>query len=814
MTTKLIHKLSYLKTSTDMIKSALQEKGAIIDENTTLRQLPQLINELHPQEAKEFVLKAHEAKENEKVFIQKTFDKAGTHPHLMGSMKGYHIYSEGSIGFKRGDVLITTHLDTPGTDVRWNSYVFNKEDKTLTPQMRTTENAICGNFLSHPDNEDLLTTYSFNTSLPYYPKNSISYPTSDSNAYTSFSIEHLIWTPSGLYLAQVGVDNKNEADLMRLVYDSTTNTYSYTHLYRLMFTTTNTYHIAPGGIGAGHSFGAQGRYIYYLNESDDTIKRLDINTLSLPVSGASLLMFGNNYLILRQDETPAQEGESVVSHLYFIKAEPLDASPDSASEPFFKNPSAFSYQLIHTQLGQNVPQRPLTIHPDGFCSPLVSQKDYFIKPLKESITDMTDFIYRFGAEAEDLPFQNGVFVSDDIFLALFTDRTLAPRVCEREPLSHRFKPQNVIMTHLGTFLNEYGKAFFAVGGVLKQGVISDNKVVLSDKDTIPDLPAIFLKNGTLACSYNGYLFATTCLNAYQKILTINGMSAILDEDFVSDLYNNRLIYVADDATFTPMTIQNASFNNSSSLAVCYQGQYLAFDFQGQTGTDIKGSVYTLTPDTATQTVNATYLAEVNGSFSNTTFSTAQYVKGGDMLISKNGFIYAFYQDESNAFHFVEKELPPFVKEKMGTTTIYSLQTFYDGSVALQLSDCRTILFTPYFDKKTGLLSLKDGTTVSIYNPHNPKLGQNYKLFSPFKEYEFAMANDYSNYTYVDYMQQADEVYQIGETPILPKPAIHYPYKAEKADPTLFDSGTITAYATGQTKTDDNMTPLCEVVYKR
>lgn len=764
MTTKLIQKLNYLKTSADMIKEALQEKGALLQKDTPFRAFAQKINELAIENKGEFILTDQVYPAGNKVFVHKHHDALPTtNGHLMGSIRGVFKEPQGRIGFKRGNKLTTTDKDKDFT--RWNTYLYNETDKTFTPDKDETEVTLLGNILPHPTYENMLSTAFFSSADLTQPDVMISYP-SENTSFTSFKRDNLLWTGTGGYLVQSYQEGVQKADILRLCYDNITKSFSYEGFATLTPPYTGSvYRHAPAALDSGNAFGLGGKYIYYIERFTDELSSFDISSLNLPATG-DLILFGKNYLILRADS-----GNTAT--FYFIKAVPHDLSSALLTEGFFANPTAYDYELMHTETATDTPKEPFTLHQNGFCSPDIAQKDYFIRPLTPYAQTIADFEYSFMPQTEaDRTYQTGIFFNEELFFAFTDNIDFIPRICVKDPQTHRFIPENPALAARCYYLNEFGSATVRQNDFTSHALYQENQLVLqSTKALSHGACPLFFKNGTANGLFEANtLFYDNLTEAQTSFSIKGGMRHKVDEDFISNLYNNRLIYLSDTGTLTSFTCSNHTFNSQSAVTFKYQDTYQIFDFQNQTGTDIEGQCYTLTPNFTNNTFSVEQTGVVKGTFTATSFQMAQPVHGQNVLIDKQGFFGIYSGADDGILRFVYQPFPTAVQNLINGEIIYYIQTFYDGSCALQLYRTqKTILFTPVWDELSGTCHLKEGSFVEIYDSYaDNNISKGYFIFSPFKEY-MILANSYGTIAFVDYKCAPVETYLVQQDPLTPVP---------------------------------------------
>ena len=732
MTTKLIKKLTYLKDTTHQIKEALKQKGASIDEKTPLRQLVQEIDSLKTGKNTKFALAAGPLNAGEKHFIIKHFDSL---PHkngsLTGSFNGYFGNINVSALFCYNNHLI---VSTASGSNNWRSFSIDDENKIFTPEFKKTESQIKDVIFQNPVHKNVIGGFYFKEedSDPY-PTGVLSYPAGGANS--TFNSTQMLWDSSGTYL--INVANKTTAvDVIKLIQNEDMSL-SY-ELVQTIDTSalegnSRTHSFSPADNAVPNSFCLFGRYIYTIDPSTNGLSVQDINQASLPVQGV-ILLYGKNYLVLKSDDS------SKNPTITFLKATPLDASLQEKG--FFENPSNYQFEVIHQATYQNVPTKPLSHARGGYFSSILNVKDYFIRPLKESISFIQDFDFCFEREATLSSDVEGLFYDTETFLSK-GGKSDTDCMClyQKNPTTHLFEKETAA-SHLRTlFLSEYGGGLFNSSSNAREYYFKDGTL---DTSTSTSLGGSFscdsyMKNGAAfgyVHSGNKYYFKMF-RNDTQSIGVNDYFCNFVNDDMIGNLYNNALYKLENTGQISTYKAKDVSFKTLYSFAIEKEGVLFGI-YSEKRGTDIDGQMYRLTLDEASKTFTGELVSPIKCTMEQSYWSLARKVKTKPILISTRGVCYGFYQGaEDGILRFVEKPYPTEILTHTQSTSVSHIQTFYDGSAAFQLANGKTLHFFLDFNEQTGTPFLKEGTTVDVFEPIT-LAGETLNIFfSPFKRYQFA-----------------------------------------------------------------------------
>ena len=732
MTTKLIKKLTYLKDTTHQIKEALKQKGASIDETMPLRQLVQEINSLKTGKNTKHTLASGPLEAGEKRFIVNHFNtlehKKGS---LTGAFNGYFSNIGVSALFCYNNHLIVTSASGSNN---WRSFSIDEENKIFTPEFKKTESQIKDTLFQNPVRKNVLGGFYFKEEeTEVYPTGIISYPSGGANS--SFNRTQMVWDSSGTYL--INVANKTSGvDVLKLI-ENIDGSFAY-ELVQTIDTSalegnTRTHSFAPADNHTPNSFCLFGRYIYTIDPATNALHFQDINQAPLPVQGV-VLLYGKNYLVLKSDDT------SKNPTITFLKATKIDAS--GQDQAFFENISNYEFEVIHQDSYQNVPTKPLSHAYGGYFSSINNVKDYFIRPLKESISSIEDFDFCFEREAGLSSDAEGLFYDAETFI-LKGGKSDTDCMClyQKNPTTNLFEKENAAF-HLRTyFLSEYGGGTFNSTSYAREYYFKDGKLDTSTSNTGGNyyIYESYMKNGFVfgyVYSGNKYYFKTFRTEG-QTISVHDYFCNFVSDELICNLNNNALYKIENSGYFSTYKAKDCSFNSLYSFAIEKEGKIYAIH-QNQRGVDVTGQLYQLTLDKATKTFTAELVSPIKCTMQQSSLGLARKVKTKPILLSTKGYCYGFYSGaEDGVLRFVEKPLPTEVLTYTEGTSISYIQTFYDGSVALQLANGKTLHLFLDFDEQTGTPCLQQGTTLDVFEPVMLADEKLTIFFSPFKRYQFS-----------------------------------------------------------------------------
>ena len=732
MTTKLIKKLTYLKDTTHQIKEALKQKGAIIDEKTPLRQLVQEINSLKTGKNTKSALAPSPLKTGEKRFIVKHFDSL---PHkngsLTGSFNGYFANNSTSALFCYDNHLIAT---TSSGSNNWRSFEIDEENKIFTPKFKKTESQVKDVILQNPVHKKVIGGFYFKAEdNDAYPTGVISYPAGGVNS--TFNRTQMVWDSSGTYL--INVANKTTGvDVIKLVQNEDMS-FSYELVQTIDTSTlegnTRTHSYAPADNAVPNSFCLFGRYIYTIDATTNALSFLDINQIALPVQGI-VLLYGKNYLILKSDDT------SKNPTITFLKANAIDTS--AQEKAFFENPSNYQFEVLHQASYQNVPTKPLYHTGGGYFSPISNVKDYFIRPLKESISSIQDFDFCFERETGLSADAEGLFYDAETFLSKGgTSDTDSMALYHKNPTTHLFEKEKAPF-HLRTlFLSEHGSGTFNTTSYAREYHFKDGTLDTSSYTSGGNYFSYesYMKNGTVfgyVYSGNKYYFKMFRKEA-QTISVHDYFCNFASDDLIGNLNNDDLYKIEDNGSFSTYKAKGTSFKTLYSFAIEKEGTLFAIH-QSTKGVDVNGQLYRLTLDAATKTFTAEPVSPIKCSLEQSYWGLARKVKTKPILISTRGYCYGFYQGaEDGILRFVEKPFPAEILVHTQASSVSFIQTFYDGAVAFHLANGKTLHCFLDWNEQTGTPCLKTGTQLDVFEPNSIGGEKLNTFFSPFKRYQFS-----------------------------------------------------------------------------
>ncbi len=741
MTTKLIKKLTYLKDTTRQINEALKQKGALIDEKMPFRQVVQEIEKLKTNKDTKFALSPSHKNTGERSFIIHHFDKAlkDKNGSLTGSFNGYFSTLGASGMLLIGDYLIFTN--TSGSN-NWRTYLIDKQEKIFTPYQQKTESLVKDQIIPNPVQKNVIGGFYFKkTDLEGYPTGTLSYPANGVNS--SFNKASMVWDSSGTYLINLA-QKSTGVDVLKLVPQADEG-FAYELVTSIdtasLLGNDRVHSFAPADNNTPNSFCLFGRYIYQINPQTGELSFQDMDQASLPTNGV-ILLYGKNYLVLKSEDT------STNPTITFLKATPIDETLAGEEAGFFQNPSNYTFEIMHQADYQNVPTKALVHANGGYFSPINNVKDYFIKPLNENPTSLQDFAFCFERETSLSDDVTGLFYDEETFISKGGSSDLdCPALYQKNPTTHLFEKEDAPM-HLRTlFLSEYGGGAFNTTGNTKEYFFKDGQLDTKTNTNGSNYfhYELFLKNG----AFMGYVSSGNTIygkmfRASTQTLYLNDYCCnIVNDEMISNLNADHLYKIEDTGSFTTYTAEGVSFKSSNAFVIEKEGLLFAIH-PTKKGVDVDGSLYQLTLHPETKTFTSLYVAPIKCTLEKSYWHVGRKLKTAPVLITPWGYCYGFYSGaEDGILRFVEKELPDEIYAYKEESPISYIQTFYDGSVALQLLNGKTLHFFLEWNEQTGTPSLKEGTTLDVFEPLEMN-GENLNIiFSPLKRYQFVYSNNIS-----------------------------------------------------------------------
>lgn len=741
MTTKLIKKLSYLKETTDQIRENLSKKGASITPTMTLRQVANEIDNLKTNEnnATKHLSCVSNQKEK-KAFLVPHFKAGASHLPLLGSFEAtISMYGTANVTF--------CHKDTFAIHQTNNSFmVYQQTDNQTFKPLYTGSTSLVSEGFSNPTDDDCLTTCYYKTTDTFIPTGSLTYPSGGSGS--SFYRSYLLWDASGTYL--INTQNRTTGiDILKLnkaedgTYHYTlANTFDTSTLERVGYN----FHYAPSALTCPNTFCLSGRYIFQIDPETNALTYQDMQAVSLPVAlEDGIIFYGANFFITR-------DSSSTSATFTFIKATPIDEALAETEAGFWQNPSNYTYEILHQEEGVNLPTTPLHVDKWGYASSNKASKDHYIRPLKHKIEGMADFDYCLCNHAGTPIY--GVFFDLDVFISQNMASDDAPILWQKNASTNRFEAEERLCTLKGGhYFSEYGYGVFYNGSSTREYHFENSQLSPTTFSHYQGWTAeFFFKNGSTQATYSSSTLNIKMFKTNGASLSVNPYRDIqINDSLISHLRDNKITRVEDDGSFTTFTAKGVTYGSSHHFVVEIAGQLIAICSTGYPSNDSENGceTYLITLDEATKTFTSTPNGICRLSLSSTYWNFARKIHNTDCYILKNGNILAPYQGSPDGvLHLMECKLPQEVLDKMGNDSTQYVQTFYDGSVALALySSKKTLLFFPAWDNQTGTLLLKEGTLVQEFDPIDLGEYKGYRLFSPFKRYQFS---SYSNFYYIGY----------------------------------------------------------------
>ncbi len=750
MTTKLIQKLSYLKETTDQIRENLLKKGVTITPDMTLRQVAMAIDTLKTTADTSFYLSSVTAQKGKKAFLVPHFKAGISHVPLLGSFHST-IATNGTAN------ATFCHKDTFAIHQTNNSFLVYQQTKAGTfNAIHTASTSLPSEGFSNPVDDDCLTTCYYKTTDSFAPTGSLSYPSG--GAGSSFYRSYMLWDASGSYLINTQKRSSTGIDILKLN-KAEDGTYSYT-----LVNTFNTsafdrigynFYYAPSAITCPNTFCLSGRYIFCIEPETNTLTYQDMGAISLPITlNDGIIFYGANFFVTRNSTNTS-------ATFTFVKATPIDTALAKTEAGFYQNPSNYTYDILHQEEATNLPTTPLHVNKWGYASSNKASKDHYIRPLKHQIEGMADFDYCLcNPTATPL---YGVFFNENTFISQYTSSADTPLFWHKNASTNRFEAEECLCPLKGgLYFSEYGYGVFYNGSSTKEYHFENSQLSPTTFSHYQGWTAeFFFKNGSTQATYSSSALNIKMFKANGANLSVTPYRDLqINDELISNLKDNKIIRVEDDGTFTTFTAKGITYGSSYHFVVEIAGQLIAICSTGNSSNDatVGCEAYLVTLDEDTKTFTSTPNGRCKVSFKSTYWNFARKIHNTDFYILKNGNIIAPYRGESDGIlHLTEFDLPQEMLDQMGTDSTQYVQTFYDGSVALALySSKKTLHFFPAWDTQTGTLSIKEGTSVQAFDPITLGSYQAYRLFSPFKRYQFSHIYDFYHIGYSPFEDTLDE----------------------------------------------------------
>lgn len=758
MTTKLNKKLNYAIESKNLITTALQKKGAQIDDKTPFREVSSIIDNLQTQSPNKDFLSSYTFNQGDKVMIQKNQKNLPLQKgSFTGNLVGDFIIHVSNFGCCYQDIIYLGFYNST-----FFAYRFDRETQTIYPLRKRTTSVKSSvgkrnpihqnlgvNYILSPENEDVFSA--------------LSYPSGGN--FSNFATQYAFFDSKGDYLIQYNQSN-GLFDILKLIFNEETNTYSYTLITSQ--TLASSHNIAEfsrtsGDINTSHTFALGGKTIFKINPNTHELSSFNILDVITDIENPDILLFGQNYLVLVNGLTSARK-------VYFIKATPIDETLALNDEGFYDNPTNYTYTLLHEEATPNLPNEALCWNQNNIYSPINPQLNYYIHVKKERIDDMSDFNYEFGSVSGDIIY--GFYMDENTFISYALKESgstkVNPQMCllyKRENPQHPFDALETTF-QMGCFcLNENGAGVFNSSNTAFMGKLKENNPELIKATGVGDLsPAtLFLKNSALSCSvYAKKLSYQMCPDVSEEISIRYGISAVIDEEFLSNTYSGNVYYFPNTGTAIPLTFQDTITSHTSSFIFKYKQEYYFFDFLNTTGSNIQGTVRKATFDIENKKIILGEVQNAFASFNPISDDLIFKVKHQDLWITTT-CLFGLIKDENNNFHFIQISFPSELVQAFNGETPAYIQTFYDGTCGFLFEEGRTLIAHIEWDGFSNRASLKEGTSIQTISSDFVPEGTFYTYLSPFKVYKsiFNSQEDIIHCTYANPNQMEKYEYHLA-----------------------------------------------------
>lgn len=730
MTTKLNQKLNYAIESKNLITTALQKKGAKIDDKTPFRQFSQAIESLKTSSPNKDVLSSYTFQPGDKVMIQKNQKNLPVqNGSFTANLVGDFITHVANFGCCYQDIIYLGFYNST-----FFTYRFDRETQTIYPlRQRTTKikssvgerNPIHQNlglnYVLNPENKDVFSA--------------LSYPSGGN--FSSFDLSYSFFDSKGDYLIQYNASN-GLFDVLKLIFNEEENTYSYQLIAKQTLASSHNiaeFARASGDIHTSHTFALGGKTIFKINPNTNELSSFNILDIITDINNPDILLFGQNYLVLVSGSTYSRK-------VHFIKATPIDETLALNDEGFYDNPTNYTYTLLHEEATPNLKNEALCWNPNNIYSPINPHLNYYIHVAKEKIDDMADFSYEFGSTTGDIIY--GFYMDENTFISYaFKENAstrVSPKICQ---LYKRTTPKQPFSTLEPTFnkacffLNENGSGVFnssdtafmhKLKGNTPQEITSTGVGVLS--------PAtLFLKNGGISASvYAKKISYQMCPHVSSEISIRYGLSAVIDEEFVSNTYSGYVYYFPNTGSAIQLTFKEAISAQMSSFIFKYKNEYYFFDFLNTTGSNISGTVQKATFDIENKKIILGEAQTALASFNQISDDLIFKVKHQDLWITTT-CLFGLTQEENKTFHFKQIAFPTELVQAFNGKTPTYIQTFYDGTCGFLFEEGRTLIAHIEWDGFSNTASLKEGSSIQTISSNFVPYGTFYTYLSPFKVYK-------------------------------------------------------------------------------
>lgn len=750
MTTKLIKKLSYLKDTTDQIRENLLKKGAPITSDMTLRQVAKEIANLKTTADTSLHLSHVTPQKGKKAFLVPHFKAGSSHLPLLGSFHST-IAANGTAN------TTFCHQNTFAIHQTNNSFLVYQQTEEGTFRTATLgSTSLLSEGFSNPVDDHCLTTCYYKTTDTFIPTGSLSYPSGGTSS--SFYRSYMVWDASGTYLINTQKRSSTGIDILKLN-KAEDGTYSYT-LVNTFDTSTldqigSHFYYAPSAITCPNTFCLSGRYIFCIEPETNTLTYQDMGSISLPVTlNDGIIFYGANFFVTR-------DSSSTTATFTFVKATPIDTALAKTEAGFYQNPSNYTYAILHQEQATNLPTTPLHVNKWGYASCTKASKDHYIRPLKHQIDTMSDFDYCLS-NPTNTPLY-GAFFNENTFISQNTNSNNIPLLWHKNASNNRFEAEECLCSLKGGhYFSEYGYGVFYNGSSTKEYHFENSQLSATSFNHYQGWSAeFFFKNGSTQATFSSSTLNIKMLKANGSSLNISPYRDLqINDELISNLQNNKIIRVEDDGTFTTFTATGMTYGSSNHFVLEIAGQLIAICTTGNANNDaeVGCAMYLITLDEKTKTFTSTPNGVCKVSLESSYWNFARKIHNTDLYILKNGNILAPYRGSADGIlRLIEYDLPQEVVDKMGKDSTQYVQAFYDGSVALALySSKKTLHFFPVWDTQTGTLSIKEGTSVQAFDPINFGSHQGYRLFSPFRRYQFSQVYDFYHIGYSPFEDALDD----------------------------------------------------------
>ena len=254
----------------------------------------------------------------------------------------------------------------------------------------------------------------------------------------------------------------------------------------------------------------------------------------------------------------------------------------------------------------------------------------------------------------------------------------------------------------------------------------------------------FLKMGTHTCYTltSDVFYGKTYLKNASSLKYHTSYCNQVNDEMLSNLYSNALYKIEDNGSMTTYTALDQTTHKSFySFVIERNNKLFCIDILGRGTEEHPAKMCEVFLNEKDKTFSFSEPQNIKSCLTQAIWNFAIKHKTKPILLTKRGYCYGFYEGaDDGVLRFNEAPFPPQVQEQIELSAIKNIQTFYDGAVALQLNNGKTVHFFLDWDTSSPHPSVKEGTVVDVFDPiliNEEKLNV---YFSPFRRYQYVQSN--------------------------------------------------------------------------